>query len=93
MDWPDGAFTPRVLLAVELGGAVILVALRLGGVFFQRLMVMTCPKAYNVRKRRRVWALVPSGSSNETDNDDEVPEEYVEGSRTQEGFWVMVRVA
>ena len=79
-----------VLLLVGLG--FVLMA-HVGGVCFQHLTVIICPNAYSVLLCRRVWVPVPSGSSKETERDEMAPVVYLVGSRTQEGFWVMVREA
>jgi hypothetical protein len=57
-----------------VGGAGLLGA-RLGGDCFQRLTVITCPKANKVLWRRRFWAPVPSRSSKETERENVAPGE------------------
>ena len=74
-------------------GGVGLLAAHFRGVCFHHLTVITCPKAYRVWWRRRVWALVPSESSNEMNKKEAVSDRYVLGSQTHEGFWIMVRAA
>ena len=90
---PEGMNGWGVVPVFLLVGSGFVLMARVGGVCFQRLTVITCPNAYSVLLRRRVWAPVPSGSSKETERDEMAPVVYLVGSRTQEGFWVMVREA
>jgi hypothetical protein len=75
-----------------LGGAGV-TRLGGGGFCFHRLTMPICPKAKSCLVWSRAWAPVPSGSSKEKVREDDVPERYVEGSLTHEGFWVIMREA
>jgi hypothetical protein len=83
-------FTPRAEIDVGMEVARML-GTHFGGDCFQRLTVITCSKAKSVLWHRRDWVPMPSGSSNEMERDEIAPCEYLVGSRTHEGFWVMVR--
>ena len=51
----------------------MLVGAVLGGKFFQHLMVITCLKAKSMHVCRRALAVLPSGSSKETESDEVAP--------------------
>ena len=55
------------------GGAGVLVGAGLGSVFFQCLMVITCPKAKSIHACKRALVVLPSVSSNKTERDEVVP--------------------
>ena len=55
------------------GGAGVLVGAGLGSMFFQHLMVITCPKAKSVCACKRALAVLPSVSSKETESDEVAP--------------------
>ena len=81
---------PACMLVMVFG---LRAAMHLGGFCFHHLTVITFPKAYNVLLRRRAWAFELSASWKETTKEDVAPALYMDGSRTHEGFWVMVRAA